>query len=126
MIATNDAIKPSPNPAPDTLLFTYAKDGKFSVKKTYQLLKGEPSQHSDRSFWDRLWKDTGLTPKLKIFVSRCIKGALLVRAILSYRIRTLSPLCPLCQLVPETIMHTLFHCEFAKRAWLVSALPLRT
>lgn len=23
-------------------------------------------------------------------------------------------------------MHTLFHCEFARRAWLVSAVPLRT
>lgn len=125
-IATMDTITPSPPPAPDTLLFTYSMDGKFSVKKAYQMLKGEQSEVHDKQFWNWLWSTTKLTPKLKVFIWRCIKGALPVMAVLSYRIRHISPICPICQTEPESIMHALFHCEFAKRAWFVSAIPLRT
>lgn len=39
-IATLDSIRPIPQPANDTLIFTFSKNGVFSVRKAYQLLKG--------------------------------------------------------------------------------------
>lgn len=125
-IATLNTIKPAPNPACDTLLFTYAKNGAFSVKKTYQLIRGEIMQGTDRKFWEWVWKGTNLPPKLKLLLWRAVHGALPVRAVLAARIRQLSHLCPLCGGESETVMHALFHCQFAKRAWLVSSTPLRT
>lgn len=126
LIATMETIRPSPNPTPDTLIFRYAKNGRFSVKKAYQLLRGLSGQISNKTFWDWLWKKSQLTQKLKLFIWRAVHGALPVRAVLAYRIRHLSPTCQLCNREPETVMHALFHCDFAKRAWLVSALPMRS
>ena len=118
-IVTLESIRPSPSPAPDTLLFTYAKNGNFSVRKAYQMLKGATGTEPDKKLWDRVWTGNNLSPKLKVFIWRCIKGALPVRAILSYRLRHFSSDCPLCQSQSETVMHTLFHYEFAKRFWLI-------
>lgn len=126
LIATMETIRPSPNPAPDTLIFTYAKNGRFSLKKGYQLLRGLSGQISDKTFWDWLWKKSQLTPKLKLFIWRAVHGALPVRAVLAYRICHLSPTCQLCNREPETVMNALFHCDFAKRAWLVSTLQMRS
>lgn len=125
-IATLNTIKPAPSPACETLLFTYAKNGAFSVKKAYQLVRGSNMQGTDKKFWEWVWKGTNLPPKLKLFLWRSVHGALPVRAVIAARIRHTSHLCQLCGTEPETVMHALFHCQFAKRAWLVSTLPLRT
>lgn len=114
-IATLESVTPSPHPAPDTLFFTYAKDGNFTIKKAYQLIREDRGDGSDRKFWDWVWTGTNLTPKLKVFLWRCVRGALPVRAILASRMRQVPATCPICNSHPETIMHALFHCDFAAR-----------
>lgn len=125
-IATLDSIRPAPSPAPDTLIFAYAKDGKFTVKKAYQLLKGDNGLQSDKAFWDWLWGKVPLIPKLKVFLWRAVHGALPVKAVLAARINHIDPICQLCRREPETVMHCLFLCDFARGAWLASNLGLRS
>lgn len=113
IISTLESIKPAPAPASDTLLITFSKDGRFSVRKAYQLLKGSYSAVPDKDFWEWIWSGIALTPKLKMFIWRSVHGALPVMAVLVARIGHLSPTCPLCKREQETVMHTFFHCEFA-------------
>lgn len=108
-IATLDSTRPSPYPSEDKLIFTYSKNGAFSVRKAYQLMKGMELQGADKEFWKWVWKSIPITPKLQVFIWRCARSAIPVMAVLAARIRHLSPLCPICKTHPETIMHALFH-----------------
>lgn len=67
-----------------------------------------------------------LLPKLKMFIWRCYWNAVPVQAVLSSSIRTLPQDCKLCGAQREMVMHTLFHCQFARTAWLDSPMCLRT
>lgn len=90
------------------------------------MLKGTVIGGPDKEFWEWVWRDITITPKLKVFIWRGVNSALPVMTVLSARIRHLSPLCPICKNHSETIMHALFLCEFAQRSWLISSTPLRT
>lgn len=68
LIAANDQNRPGVSGTPDTLMFTHARDGKFTVKKAYQLVRGDSGIDSDKVFWERVWGEKGLLPKLKTFV----------------------------------------------------------
>lgn len=65
LFATMDSIKPSPQPASDTLIFTFAKNGVFSVRKAYQLLKNASAVTSDRKFWGWVWKRVKADSKIE-------------------------------------------------------------
>lgn len=125
-VATLESVRPAPSPAPDTLIFAYAKNGCFSVSKAYHLVKGPMQTMLDKAFWDWLWGRAPLLPKLKIFLWRGVHGALPVKAVLAARIATIDPLCTICKREPETMMHCLFHCDFARGAWLLSNFGLRS
>lgn len=55
LIATDDTIKPGTGPMSDKLLFTAAKNGNFSVKKMYQLVKGDVGSIQEKALWDGIW-----------------------------------------------------------------------
>lgn len=93
--------------------------GKFTIKKAYQLMRRPLNDDNDQQFWMWFWQEDTLMPKLKMFVWRCCWKALPVQAVLAVlaiRIRTLSPLCKLCERENETIMHSLFFFDFARSA----------
>lgn len=113
-ISLSVEFKPGPVTMPDTLIFTYAKNGRFSVRKAYLLLKGIQEDGTDKSLWNWLWHNNHLSPKLKLFVWRCLHDALPVKAALSSRIQSINPLCQICNIEHETIAHTLFHCDRAR------------
>lgn len=123
-IATNRQIAPGIAGIPDTLLFTFAKNGTFSVKKAYQLIKGDVGSAADKSFWEGIWGERGLLPKLKLLIWRGVHNALPVRGVLGARISSISVLCPLCLTEPETVEHSLFGCQFARMAWWASPLNI--
>lgn len=87
---------------------------------------GLQEDNTDSKFWAWLWKDTQIIPKLKVFVWRAIHGALPVKEVLAVRIHHIDPTCQICGRGPETIMHALFKCDFARAMWLVSDLGLGT
>lgn len=111
---------------PDTLFFTFAKTGKFSIKKAYQLLKGDVGLETDKRFWEGIWKNNGILPKLKLFLWRCVHRALPVRGVIGARIQTVPVTCQLCNCEAETVEHAIFRCGFAKSVWLNSPLNLDT
>lgn len=126
LIATDDRIKPNPQPAADRLLFKYSRDGKFSIKKAYQLVRGDNLLLGDRDFWNWLWGNNGLLPKFKLFIWKCSFEAIPVLSALARRIPTISPLCQLCNQENETVVHALFGCHFARSVWLASPMGLRS
>ncbi|KAF3339924.1 zinc-binding in reverse transcriptase [Carex littledalei] len=95
-------------------LKSLGKSGKFTIKKAYQLMWGPLNDENDQQFWMWIWQEDTPMPKLKMFVWRCCWKALPVQAVLAARIRTLSPLCKLCERENETIMHSLFFFDFAR------------
>lgn len=111
---------------PDTLLFTFSKNGKFTIKKAYQMIRGDEGQPNDKKIWMGLWKAKGLAPKLKLFIWRCILNALPVREVIGARIQTVPADCTLCQRQVESVEHAIFGCEFPRAAWCGSSLSLRT
>lgn len=126
MIATSNSLKPTTSPTPDKLFFTFAKNGEFSVKKAYQLLKVGQASGTDKAFWNWVWEEIQVIPKLKVFLRRAIQGALPVKVIIAVRIQHVSATCTLCNQDQESVTHCLFHCDFARRVWLISDLGLRT
>ncbi|XP_078157460.1 uncharacterized protein LOC144553235 [Carex rostrata] len=126
IISMNEAIRPAPAMAQDLLLFTYAKDGRFTVKKAYRLLKGDTGNERDKKFWSAVWGAKGLAPKLKFFIWRCVSNALLVRGVIGARIQLVPMVCQRGGLVPESVEHMLFTCDFSRAAWLSSPLSLRS
>lgn len=125
-IATNEVIRPHQAPTQDCLIFTFVKDGKFSIKKAYQLLKGPQTQAGDKQFWNWMWGHKGLLPKFKLFIWRCFFNAVPVQTEIAKRIPSVSPLCKACGVEDESVTHVLFHCSFARSVWLASPLGIRS
>lgn len=67
-ISLSEEIKLGAEEAPDTLIYTFAKTGKFTVSKAYQMLRGDTGNATDKAFWTWVWKNGGLIPKLKLFI----------------------------------------------------------
>lgn len=111
---------------PDTLLFTAAKTGRFTVKGAYKMLKGDVGTEADKDYWKAIWNFKGLTPKLKLFIWRCTSNALPVQGVIGARIGGVPSVCQLCKQAPETVEHMLFHYDFSRAAWLASPLTLRS
>lgn len=54
---------------------------------------------------------------IKIFAWRACMNGFPTRLNLSQRAVNISPMCPMCEQEPESISHTLLHCDFAKQVW---------
>lgn len=67
-IATNEVIKPIKPPTKDCLIFTFAKDCKFSIKKAYSLLRAAKPLSIERDLWEWIWRHKGLLSKFKLFI----------------------------------------------------------
>lgn len=94
------------------------------MKKSYQLIKGDVGSAVGKSFWEGIWGERGLLPKLKLLIWRGVHNALPVRGVLGARISSISVLYPLCLTEPETVEHSLFGCQFARMTWWASLLNI--
>lgn len=113
-------------PAKDCLIFTFAKDGKFTIKKAYIMLRLAKPLTGEKEFWERVWRHKGLLLKFKLFIWKCALNAIPVQKAISRRIQFVSPLCQLCHEEDETVTHALFGCHFARAVWLASPLGIRS
>lgn len=87
-IATSVTVPFSSQGAPDSLFFIYAKNGNFTTKKAYQLIKGDQMAGTHKAFWEMLWKGASIIPKLRMFLWRGINKVLPVRGVIGSRIQS--------------------------------------
>ena len=93
-----------------------------TVKRAYRLLKehslltntGETfSRQYGQQFWKSLWSLL-MPPKVKFFCWRAINEILPTKSKLFHKGILQSFSCDLCQEEPETVIHSLWECSFAK------------
>lgn len=106
----------------DRLIWPCDKFGKYSVKSGYHWVHGrvsKPINHNPYSshvieplVWKLIWHSNTL-PKIKTFLWKAVSNFVPTMMALFRRKITRTPLCPLCNLAPETIEHLLFFCKWA-------------
>ena len=105
-------------PQEDILIWPKTRDGNYSIKSGYQLLReleiNELASLSDsgenKKFCSGLWK-MKVPNKLKTFAWRACTNSLPTLDNLVKRKIVSSPICPMCKREPETVIHTLWSCE---------------
>ena len=120
-----DAILSIPttyNQIDDVLCWHYSKDGEYTVRRGYCLAMNmgcspcsSSTGGSDR-WWTVLWR-LSIPPKIKILVWRVCKGWITALTILERRKVTNEVWCPICLIVPETIMHAIWGCSWTRKVW---------
>lgn len=107
------------------------KDGNYSVKSGNWLLNKEsemenpvPESCCAVNFTkEKVWK-INTAPKIKIFLWRCLSGALAVEECLICHGIHANPLCQVCSTEDETISHVLYRCLLVVQVWTCCGLPL--
>jgi zinc-binding in reverse transcriptase len=112
----------------DRLIWTDAPNGRYSVKTGYNSLM--EAAHRDEGtevqpYWHTIW-DLDVIPRVKLFFWRAGHNALPVLAVIHNRIQGILPLCPICGVEDESVRHMLFDCDFARAAWFICPLQIRT
>ncbi|CAN1346925.1 LINE-1 retrotransposable element ORF2 protein [Linum perenne] len=109
----------------DEWKWRFATDGAFSVKSAYHA--GRKSLHNLRAprrnlrainakQWNWLW-NLSLPPKIRFFIWRCVQGILSTQSNLHRRRCSPNPICQVCNVQEESILHCIFFCPHARRTW---------
>jgi hypothetical protein len=128
-------IKQTPlimEPMDDQITWPHSKEGTYSVKSGYNLLKHwSDSEHpspantsNQQEHWKKLW-NLNTIPRHKALLWRIIHRAIPVRSSLAKRGINCNILCPRCLQQEETIEHAFMHCERASKIWFGSKLNIK-
>ncbi|XP_035546588.1 uncharacterized protein LOC118348634 [Juglans regia] len=112
----------------DRLVWGPSKKGIFSVRSAYHLemerkqaIRGENSRHEERvKGWDSIW-ELDVPRKVKLFLWKATNDFLATKKNLFLKKITGNPLCPICKLDEETIMHVVWQCPAAGDVWSESS-----
>jgi hypothetical protein len=131
----SDLIKQLPllqNPSEDKLMWPYTKDGCYSVRTGYNLLKqwqdSSKCNSANPNTYNKIWKSIWslhTIPRHKALLWRVANNALPVRSALSHRGIQCSILCPRCLQKEETISHLFMGCDRAAHVWFGSNLGVK-
>ncbi|KAJ1695518.1 hypothetical protein LUZ63_012216 [Rhynchospora breviuscula] len=111
----------------DRIIFSYAKNGQFTLKKAYQLIAATPDiTVFQPEVLKVIWHTQGLLPRIRLFLWKTMHNSLPLGDILGRRISNASRPCELCGSQAETISHALFTCPWARTLWIASSLGLPT
>lgn len=114
-------LKPSRLGAADKRRWLGNSSGEYTTRSGYitaaEILEAQnPTTLTPAVNWNQqVWK-LKASPKVKIFIWKSLQGALPVGAQLESQCIPVNPKCCHCE-EPETILHLLFHCNFAKAVW---------
>jgi hypothetical protein len=106
---------PSPMGQPDFLVWRGSTNGVFTVKSAYHMennkqlcSRGESSVFSQGCWvWQKLWR-LHVPAVVKTFLWRVCHNSLSTRDNLHKKKITMDPMCPICGLFPETIVHVVW------------------
>ncbi|XP_057775013.1 uncharacterized protein LOC130993991 [Salvia miltiorrhiza] len=121
-------IVPSLN-RPDSPFWPDGKFNSYTVKSGYHLAcslsqrSEASSSNQDESLWHWIW-GLEVLPKIKLFMWKCLAGAIPTSQALLSRSINIDPLCRRCGNDFETLEHALRDCPWASFIWEVSPLRL--
>ncbi|CAJ2627787.1 unnamed protein product [Trifolium pratense] len=114
----------------DKKVWSWERNGNYSVRSAYHLLKEEtlrdipePSTAGNTEIWKSIWK-VQAPQRVKNFLWRVVKRILPTRCRLEQKGVALDPICPLCHDGEETQEHLFMHCQVIQRFWFLSPLGL--
>ncbi|KAJ1703911.1 hypothetical protein LUZ63_003690 [Rhynchospora breviuscula] len=120
----NPPLRPSMK---DRLVLKTSTSGKFSFKEACKLLQPLSTLLPGmKDIWKAIWHAPGMLPRTRIFLWKLLHDSVPLGAVISRRLRTMPPLCELCGLEEEDVMHVLFRCEVARKYWFSSCLAITT
>jgi hypothetical protein len=113
----------------DQLMWPHSKNGIYSVKTGYNILKHwkdteEPNSthgNPNNTLWKKLWMLQTI-PRHKMMLWRIMHEAIPVKSALNNRGIQCQTLCPRCFQQEETIDHIFMKCHHATRIWFGSKL----
>uniref|UniRef100_A0ACD5XI67 Uncharacterized protein n=1 Tax=Avena sativa TaxID=4498 RepID=A0ACD5XI67_AVESA len=124
-----------PTEEDDILCWNLTPSGKCNSKSTYraclQMLfdTGTPSpdqvQESIKNIMKQVWRCKEMIPRIKTFAWRLLRRALATGDRASQFSRHIDKVCSRCG-IPETDLHLFFLCPFAKAAWFLPLLFVKT
>jgi hypothetical protein len=117
----------------DQLMWTYTKEGAYSVKSGYNIIKAwqdtaNPAPTSTNNHHTKMWKtlwSLHTIPRHKVLLWRIIQQVIPIKQALSRRGFQGQTLCPRCLRREETIEHVFKECQHADRIWFGSKLGIR-
>ncbi|XP_019179940.1 PREDICTED: uncharacterized protein LOC109175143 [Ipomoea nil] len=109
----------------DTWYWHGDPNGNYSVKDGYKLIVGNYDTLANVSYdkWLKLW-GLKIPPKWKIFLWRSLNGIFPTMDNLLLKRVEVEPVCNMCGMDHEDIMHSLVSCDYAKAIWAQSNLPI--
>ena len=121
----------------DSNYWKYSEGGEYTVRSGYKRLMTESSSSNTKKenagtsleagssqsnqLWNTLWK-LNIKHKIKVFIWKCINGALPVTEAIFKRTTLGDPVCKDCGEEPEKVKHTLLQCPLALAIWKVAPL----
>ena len=121
-----DTIKATPlsidQNAEDVLHWAYSKNGSFSLKFAYLLVRGLNPLNWVTDYIGWVWKVETL-PKVHFFLWLCLHNSVPVGEVLGSRGLNLDPICNLCNKEMESVEHLVRGCEMAKDFWQELKVP---
>lgn len=117
-------------PSRDTYLWSFTKNGAYTVKSGYwtavttntETTDPEPPLATHPDIAASIWS-LEITPKLKHFLWRTASRAIGVAENLRRRNINVNPYCSRCCIELETSNHVLFSCPFAETVWRNASIP---
>jgi hypothetical protein len=118
------SIPVCPSGGEDRLIWQHNKTGEYTVRSGYHFAKGKfeadmgscSNSEKIRLLWKAIW-GIDAPRAAKTFVWKACSKILPTKEKLFRKKVTQDPLCPICCLEVETIMHALWECPSAKDVW---------
>jgi zinc-binding in reverse transcriptase len=110
------------------VIFTVVSHGCYTIKIGYQMLKSmtRENQVGTIQFWRILWKQVDVLPRIQLFIWRIVQGGLPVGETWARKLGLNVPVCAICGMDVDDVMHVLFYCQFARAVWLASPLGVQS
>lgn len=115
----------------DSLVWPLNTSGSYSVRSGYNFLhafnsspsgsNAHTSHRTNERVWKTLWS-TNIPPKIKHFLWRALNHILPTFLSLFRRKVFVTPMCPVCGSMEESVEHILLLCPFAQSVWFLSSL----
>ncbi|XP_013607275.1 PREDICTED: uncharacterized protein LOC106313893 [Brassica oleracea var. oleracea] len=129
-------VRPAATNTRDFATWIHTKDGYYSVKSCYNLLRNSFTQansnpqsnencNQQKEILKNIWK-LNSPPKIKHFWWRVIHNALPVAENLRRRKIQIEDTCQRCGEESETVNHMLFHCRISKEIWNLAPTPVNS